>query len=118
MNPFDIVKNINAKDGLLDEPDNMFIVNRAFSRFRDTILFANELNQCKHLDKHQQYRFLYHAVPKGKRFASWDKPEPKSDDVELIMRLYNYSRRKAEQVMSLFDAATLRELGETGGKAR
>lgn len=118
MNPFDIVKNINSKDGLLDDPDNMFIVNRAFSRFRDTILFANELNKCKHLDKQQQYRFLYHAVPKGKRFASWDKPEPKSEDVELIMRLYNYSRRKAEQVMSLFDAATLRELGETGGKAR
>lgn len=119
MNPFDVVKNINNKDGVLPDVTGvpMFMVNRAFSNTRDTVLFANELNKTR-LTPEQQYRFLYHAIPKNpKRYGAWNKMTSADDDVKLIMELYGYSRRKAEEVYPLFDVQKLREMGVKGGKS-
>ena len=65
MNPFDIVKNINNKSGVLSEADvkgQMFIVNRALSNTMDTVLLANEANKLRGLSDYDIYLFLYHAI--------------------------------------------------------
>lgn len=119
MNPFDVVKNINNKSGILEDVSgvSMFMVVRAFSNTRDTVLLANEVNKAR-LTPEQQYKFLYHAVPKNpKRFGQWHKNSPLESDIELIMHLYGYSRRKAEEVYPLFDVQKLREMGVKGGKS-
>lgn len=121
MNPFDIVKNINAKSGLMSEDDvkgSMFMVNRALSNTLDTVLFANEANMLNDVPEIMKYHFLYCAVSKNpKRYAPWAKG-PKDDDEHInnIMFIYNYSREKAEEVASLIDPEIVKQLAFKGGK--
>ena len=106
MSPFEFVKNINNKSGLLEDLQGFeqFVINRAFSNTRDTILLANEVNKFKDMPDDMVYRFYYEATPKNpRRFGGWNKPSPPAEDIELIMNLYNYSREKAEEVYPLFN---------------
>ena len=56
MNPFEYLKSINESkkdimiDDLAEKEYNSFIVNRGLSYFKDTILYANEMNRYHHLD--------------------------------------------------------------------
>lgn len=121
MNPFDIVKNINNKSGVLSEADvkgQMFIVNRALSNTMDTVLLANEANKLRGLSDYDIYLFLYHAIPRNpKRFGKWQKMDNTNKEaIDMIMELYNYNRQKAEEVVHLFSVQTLKELTYKGGK--
>lgn len=122
-NPFDFVKNINTKTGKMADDElagyPQFIINRAFSNTRDTVFLANEANKFRDIPDSAHYAFYYHAVPKSfKRFGSWHKQPAKDGDVEIIMRVYGYSRAKAEEVYPLFADRldVLRQLGNTGGR--
>jgi len=113
MNPFDFVKSINSKTpNIIDEnPENEryydpFIVNRSFSYFPETILYANEMN-CNHfLDKKLQHDYLYHGIRKGKRFSKWNT-KTTEDTVEFLIRFYECSRRKAEEIARVLPRRTV-----------
>ena len=64
MNPFDYLKAINETkkdimvDDIAEKEYNPFIINRGLSFFRDTILYANEMNRFHHLDHRLQFDFF------------------------------------------------------------
>jgi len=110
MNPFDFVTNINgAKKDLIrdsDNPDlmeksyNPFLVNRALSYFIDTIMYANEINQAKHIDSILQNDYYLNSVRSGKRFSKWAKPIENSD-IESIQEYYKVSYMKALDIIKV-----------------
>lgn len=105
MNLFEIINNIFEKTGgflpaeALKEYSN-FMSNRALSQYKELIFFANELNQLN-IDKDQHYAFLYHAIPKKKRFAKWNKNTDIKSDIELVQEYYGYSYSKAKEVLPI-----------------
>lgn len=128
MNPFDFVKEINfgkedimrgtTNDALVEKSYNQFVVTRALSYHSDTIFFANEMN-TRDLDNRLHFTFLLHSIPKKKRFGSkWHKVE-NTEDIELIMREFNYSRSKAIDALKLLsreEIVAIKQSHYKGGK--
>jgi hypothetical protein len=77
-----------------------FMVNRGLSYFRDTVLYANEMNRYYRLSGKLQYDFLRTSIRPSKRFAKWTK-KASDDDVKLVMDAYGYSMSKASAVVEL-----------------
>lgn len=118
MNPFDYVNSIlqNKKDLMVDEGTEKeytpFLVNRSLSYHKDCIMYANEMNQRHLIDKKLQYHFLLNTVRSQKRpFAKWAKPV-KSDDLECIKQIYNFSDAKAREALRLLSDEQIQELKE------
>ncbi len=126
MNPFEYIKAINdsKKDIMVDELSekgyNPFIINRNFSFFIDTVLYANEMNRHHHLDNRLQFDFFINIIKKKKRFSKWMKPQD-IENLELIKTYYGYSNDKAKSILSLLDNKQIEELKQRinqGGKSR
>lgn len=106
MNPFDFVNAINStkKDLMVDDITEKqyapYIVNRQLSYFQDTVLLANEMNRCHHLDHKLQFHFLLNTVRNRKRFSKWVKPEVESD-LGVVKEYYGYSNDKARQALTI-----------------
>jgi len=115
LSPFDFLNAINYTkndiivDDITEKQYNPFMVNRGLSYFRDTVLFANEMNKNHHLDHLLQFHFFINIVRKKKRFSKWAKPES-SDDVEVIKQYYGYSNEKARQAAKLLTPDQIIEL--------
>jgi len=79
MNPFEYLKAINETkkdimvDDIAEKEYNPFIINRGLSFFKDTILYANEMNIHHHLDHRVQFDFLINIIRKKKRWSKWIK---------------------------------------------
>lgn len=121
ITPFDWLNSINLKTDV-DDPEcktyNSFIVNRGLSYFRDTVLWANEMNQRQTLDNDIKHSFLKTTINKKKRFSKWFKAE-KNDDIEVVIESYKVSRQRAIELLSLLDKEKLNSLREKlfkGGK--
>lgn len=105
-NPFDYLTAINQtkEDMVADEYGekqyNPFMVNRGLSFFKDTVLFANEMNRNYHLDKALQFTFLNSIVAPRKRFSKWFKAE-EIPNLELVMAYYGYSYQRAREVVDI-----------------
>ncbi len=116
--PFDYVKSINEKGYLYDLSGYVpFLTNRAFSMHIDTIMLAEEMNQAHGLSPLLQYEFYYYAVRRGKRFGFPKKAE--EEDLEHIMRYYNYSEQKAKEVKDLLtdeQVSAIKSSFDTGGR--
>ena len=126
MNPFEYLKAINEtkKDIMVDDVAekeyNPFIINRGLSFFRDTILYANEMNRFHHLDHRLQYDFFINIIKKKKRWSKWIKPH-EVDNLELIKEYYGYSNEKAKSILSLLSNEQIEQLKQriyTGGKRK
>ena len=115
MNPFDYLNAINSTkkdimiDDLAEKEYNSFIVNRGLSYFKDTILYANEMNRYHHLDSRLQFDFLINIIRKKKRWSKWIKAS-EVDNLELIKEYYGYSNEKARQVLTLLSSEQIEEL--------
>ena len=121
LTPFSFINEINTgkKDIMLDQNGqhsdlleniyNPFVVNRTLSYFNDTVLHANEMNKCHHIDNRCQFDYLINTVRKRKRFSKWAKPED-SANVDVIKEYYNCSNEKARQFLSLLSDNQLTEL--------
>jgi hypothetical protein len=114
LNPFEVLKGINEKSSKVvfgDEESKYpaFMVNRGLSYFQDTVLLANEMNRCHHLDGQLQYDFLRGIVRKRKRFSKWAK-KVAVKDVEVVKEFYGYTDAKAESVMDLFSPEDILEM--------
>ena len=106
MTPFTFLNEINygKKDIMIDDiaekQYNSFMVNRGLSYFRDTVIYANEMNKHHHLDSRLQFDFLINIIRKKKRFSKWNKPET-VDDLDIIKEYYGYSNEKARSAHKL-----------------
>ena len=90
---------------LLTEQDeksySSFMVNRALSYHRDTVLWANEMNKCPNLDNKLKYDFLLNIIRAQKRpFSKWHK-KAQIRDLDVIKEYYGYSDAKAEEAMKI-----------------
>ena len=139
LSPFDFIKSINEgkkgphllKDCTADDsleaanPDAAdkqyipFIINRGLSYFKDTTLFANEMNIKPDIPARMQYDFYRNIVTPKRRFSKWGKKEKTSDDINLIKKVYNYSQEKAESVYKILtpnQIEQLHHLNDKGGR--
>ena len=122
----DILKGVTADSSeALPDPESPekayipFMINRSFSFFQDTVLFANEMNIASHLPARMQYDFYKTALRPRKRFSKWFKAIPDSNDIKVIMEHYGYSSQKAQDVLDLFskdDLKQLHKIHSKGGK--
>ena len=121
MNPFEYIKAINdtKKDIMVDDIAekgyNPFIINRNFSFFNDTVLYANEMNRFHHLDHRLQFDFFINIIKKKKRWSKWVKPQD-IENLKLIKQHYGYSNEKAKSVLELFNNEQIEELKRKGFK--
>jgi len=96
-----------------------FIINRGLSYFKDTAIFANEMNIRNGIPSRMQYDFYRNIITPKRRFSKWGKKEKTSDDINIIKKLYNYSQEKAESVYKLLTKEQIKELhkiSHKGGK--
>lgn len=96
-----------------------FIINRGLSYFKDTALFANEMNIKNQLPARMQYDFYRNIVTPKRRFSKWGKKQKTSEDINVIKQLYNYSQDKAESVYKILTKEQIKELHkitQKGGK--
>ena len=108
----------SENDELAERGYNPWIVNNALSYFPDTILHSNLMNINHHIPSRPQYEFFLSSLRPKKRFAKWVKEEV-NDDLELVMKYFEFNRSNARDVMSLLtvdDINEIRALYEEGGK--
>tara|TARA_R100000742_G_C4229364_1_gene51297 strand:- start:337 stop:717 length:381 start_codon:yes stop_codon:yes gene_type:complete len=126
MTPFTFLNEINygKKDIMIDDITekqyNSFMVNRGLSYFRDTVIYANEMNKHHHLDSRLQFDFLINIIRKKKRFSKWNKPKT-IDDLDIIKEYYGYSNEKARSAHKLLSPDQLNEIRKKvykGGKTK
>ena len=124
MKLFDYINAINTtKSPLLDTEDEQvekgyapFVVNRCLSYFPDTILQSNYMNLFPHLEKKMQFDYFLHSIRPRKRFSKWLKTE-QNENLEIIKRHYNYSNKKAREVIELLSDEQIQSLKDMyGGK--
>jgi hypothetical protein len=126
VNFFDFLNSINdskedllKKDPLSEKDYNSFMVNRGLSYFGDTILYANEMNSRTDIPKKWQYEFYLYGIKKKRRFSKWHKKDVNGEDLKLVMEEYQYSTKRALEVLSLLteeQLQTIREKHDTGGR--
>lgn len=127
LSPFDFVKSLSqTKINLLEQdPEHekdlkglVFMINRSFSYHIDTILWSNEMNIHHNLDPVLIHDFYFHGLPSKARYSKWSK-EDNSDDIDLIMAHYGYSKPLALETLSILsvdDLAHIRSKRDTGGR--
>lgn len=82
---------------------NPWRTNGVMSNFIDTILYANAMNCNYHLDPKLQYDFLFHSVPKKKRFFKREKVNRKDNDVifAAVQQYYKYSNKRTLEALTI-----------------
>lgn len=126
MTPFDYINNVSADknsiwDSATSESDyNSFMINRGLSQYRDTILFAQVMNQSgQFVSKEMQYDFYRLAITnKKKRFTKWAKAD-KMLEIEKLALHFGINKRTMDNYVSLMneaDYSTLLKTLERGGR--
>lgn len=109
MNPFDYINAINGGKDIMKDPDNpklmedgysSWYANKSFSYFKETVLYANEMNLNANLDNKMQFHYLLNSIRPAKRFAKWVKKQD-SNDLEVVKEYFGYSNEKAAQVLDI-----------------
>lgn len=84
-----------------------FVVNRTFSLFPDTILYANEMNSRAAATNHAQFSFLLNTLRSRKRFSGkWSKPE-EIENLDLVMEYFGYDRVRALEALRILTTEEL-----------
>mgnify|MGYP000864050719 FL=1 len=94
-----------------------FIVNKCFSSFMDTILYANEMNKNGHLDKKMQYDFYINTLTPRKRFSPWMKKQS-LENLELVKEYYGFNHNKAVAALRILtngDLENIKKMLNKGG---
>lgn len=99
------------EDAINDSKYPRWMMTHSLSTLEDCVLLANELSiRSGVLDNKMHYDFLYHAIPKRRKRPYFQKSKRDSKDVELVMRVYGYSRSKAEEALSILGTLDLVEM--------
>ena len=125
--------NINSGTELIDidSPQehkyNPWRTNISLSNFRDCLPYANRMNLNYHLSNKMQYHYLYHSIPKQKRYGKKKTDQDKQlekqlqlehDKIALVQKHYKYNTVKAKQALMLLTEQQIniiREKQEKGG---
>jgi hypothetical protein len=97
-----------------------YMTNRALSYHVSSIIDANIMNECGHLDPQLQFDYLLNSVRKEKRFSKWFKPEA-NEDLDLICKHYECNKRRAQEILTILSAEqieSIRSTHSTGGAKR
>ena len=128
MNPFDYINAINSGKDIMKDPDNPKLMedgyspwysNKSFSYFKDTVLYANEMNRYPSIPKSWQFYFFLNTIQKKKRFSKWAKKDAETKSLQLIKEYYGYSFEKAKEALSVLSVEQLSIIEEKlqkGGK--
>jgi len=107
-------------DDLAEAEYTPFIINRSLSYFKDTVLYANEINKNSHLDSRLQFDFFINIIRKRNRFSKWLKPS-EIENLEVVKEYYGYSDEKAKSVLSLLNNRQIENLKQRiykGGRTK
>jgi hypothetical protein len=101
--PFDIIKTlVETKDRSVFEasPSSYvpYVINRSLSGSLETVLLANEMNQCHGLDVDQQYEYYFHTIRARRRYMKWLKPEPRPE-IEGLKIKHRISTWEAKKLL-------------------
>ena len=99
-------ENLMEDDPMTENEYVPFVINRTFSYFPDTVMYANELNTRSHLDNKLQFDYLLNSIRLKKRFSRWLKPE-KNADIDAIKEYYSCSYRKAHEIAQILSGDQL-----------
>lgn len=110
MSPFEFVNAINTtKQDLIRDSENPdlaetfykpYPINKAFSYFKDTVMYANEINMYSNIDNKLQNDYYLNSIRKGKRYSKWHKKE-EDDKIEAIMEYYNVNYARAREINNI-----------------
>lgn len=121
---FDFINAINhtKKDLIANEEASEkdyvpFVVNRTLSYFTDTLLYANEMNVYRDLDKDLQFRFLLNTIRPKKRFSKWAKSED-TDNIDLVSQFFECSTSKAREYLDILSNEQLNDIRERATKGK
>lgn len=126
MTPFDYINNISGDRHSVWDPAtseteyNAFMINRGLSQYRDTVLFAQVMNQTgQYVSKQMQYDFYRLAVTdKKRRFAKWAKAD-KLLEIEKLALHFGINKHVMNNYVSLLgetDYDALLKTLERGGR--
>jgi hypothetical protein len=119
LNSINLNKNyLMDEDPLWEKNYPVYVINRCMSQHLDTVMYANEMNQCSHLDKKLQYDFFINIVRIKKRYSPWIRKD-KIKDLDVVKSYYKYSDEKAEQALKILrqdQINFIKKKLETGGR--
>jgi len=98
-------------DNEIEKQYNAFIVNRGFSYFMDTVIYANEMNIRSGVDAKLQFDFLINTIRQKKRYSKWHKAE-QNDDIQVLREYYGYNIHRAKEVLPLHSNEQLKFIRE------
>lgn len=78
----------------MGSPYEPFMVNRAFSLSKDTVLAASLMNERPFLENREQVAFYVNTLRPRNRFEAWPKMA-NDEEAEVIAKYYGMSRREA-----------------------
>jgi len=97
----------HTKKRLMDSDDEQweknyqaYLVNKNYSNFQDTILYANEMNKYHNLDNKLQFDYLLNSIRPRKRFSPWHK-KTIHNDFDYVKEYYGYNNKKTEQALNI-----------------
>ena len=112
--PFDYIGAISYtkedmfESELANKEYSPFMINRGFSYYPDTIMYANEMNRNNHLDKDCQFYFLLNTITKKKRWSKWAKKDPVSKNLEFVKEYFGYSDERAKEALNVLSKDQLK----------
>ena len=111
ITPFEYLNSVNnPNQSKVDTRDyNSYIVNLGLSQDKQTVIYANEMNIYHNLEDNMQYDFLYHSIPKKKRFNKWAKAV-KLDHLDAVAEYFNISQEKAKAYLRVLDERQLNHI--------
>lgn len=90
--------------------------NSILSNFKDTILYANEMNLIPNITNKMHYNYLFNSIRKSKR---WNKAETKEEKkqrelqeelISLISEYYKYNVYKAKEVLKILTPEQIQKI--------
>jgi hypothetical protein len=104
----------------LSEKDYLpFMVNRGFSYFPDSIMFANQMNINYNLSKKMQHDYYFVTLRSRARFSKWFKAEDVSSNFSVVKEYYKYNDQKTSDALSILSDIQINDIRkklEKGGQ--
>jgi hypothetical protein len=100
------IKLMDSVDEQWQKEYNAFMVNRNFSNYQDTILYANEMNKYPLLDNKLQFDYLINTIRPRKRFSPWEKKDIHSD-LNHVKEYYGYNNKRALEALKILSKSDL-----------
>lgn len=106
----------HTKKRLMDSDDEQweknyqaYLVNKNYSNFQDTILYANEMNKYHNLDNKLQFDYLLNSIRPRKRFSPWHK-KTIHNDFDYVKEYYGYNNKKTEQALNILTKEQIEDI--------